>query len=203
MDRGAWWATVHRVAKSQTRLKQLSMHTRSLIQNIWNHLRCPSGKGQTRKKRILGGKTQCLCIKERKVIFATYPSIPIPWKTPKYVPYVHCQGRYCCFLKSVRIPGSNITEFRKNWVVKWMLFLEIGLLIWIINPYFCRQKLGGSFNSGRGQIMNRLWGVGISRFQTTKTNSYLDNVKRGDNLTYLNVNVWWSPTSGCGLNKHR
>ena len=26
MDRGAWWATVHRVAKSRTRLKQLSMH---------------------------------------------------------------------------------------------------------------------------------------------------------------------------------
>ena len=26
-DRGAWWATVHRVAKSQTRLKQLSTHT--------------------------------------------------------------------------------------------------------------------------------------------------------------------------------
>ena len=27
MDRGAWWATVHRVTKSRTRLKQLSMHT--------------------------------------------------------------------------------------------------------------------------------------------------------------------------------
>ena len=26
MDRGAWWATVHGVAKSQTRLKQLSKH---------------------------------------------------------------------------------------------------------------------------------------------------------------------------------
>ena len=26
MDRGAWWATVHRVTTSQTRLKQLSMH---------------------------------------------------------------------------------------------------------------------------------------------------------------------------------
>ena len=26
MDRGAWWATVHRVAKSHTRLKQLSTH---------------------------------------------------------------------------------------------------------------------------------------------------------------------------------
>ena len=27
MDRGAWWATIHRVAKSQTQLKQLSPHT--------------------------------------------------------------------------------------------------------------------------------------------------------------------------------
>ena len=27
MDRGAWWATVHGAAKSQTRLKQLSVHT--------------------------------------------------------------------------------------------------------------------------------------------------------------------------------
>ena len=26
MDRGAWWATVHRVAKSQTQLKRHSMH---------------------------------------------------------------------------------------------------------------------------------------------------------------------------------
>ena len=25
MDRGAWWATVHRVAKGRTRLKKLSM----------------------------------------------------------------------------------------------------------------------------------------------------------------------------------
>ena len=27
MDRGAWQATVHRVEKSRTRLKRLSMHT--------------------------------------------------------------------------------------------------------------------------------------------------------------------------------
>ena len=26
MDRGAWWVTVHKVTKSQTRLKQPSMH---------------------------------------------------------------------------------------------------------------------------------------------------------------------------------
>ena len=29
MDRGAWWATVHTVTKSQTQLKRLSMHTRA------------------------------------------------------------------------------------------------------------------------------------------------------------------------------
>ena len=31
MDRGTWQATVHRVAKSQTRLKQLSMHAESVL----------------------------------------------------------------------------------------------------------------------------------------------------------------------------
>ena len=30
VDRGAWWATIHRVAKSQTPLKRLSMHARTL-----------------------------------------------------------------------------------------------------------------------------------------------------------------------------
>ena len=30
MDRVAWWATVHRVSKSQSRLKQLSTHTCTL-----------------------------------------------------------------------------------------------------------------------------------------------------------------------------
>ena len=33
IDRGAWWATVHRVAKSRTRLKRLSMHTRKVKLN--------------------------------------------------------------------------------------------------------------------------------------------------------------------------
>ena len=30
MDEGAWWAMVHGVAKSQTRLKRLNMHTRPI-----------------------------------------------------------------------------------------------------------------------------------------------------------------------------
>ena len=38
MDRWAWWATVHRVAKSQTQLKQVSTHThqqRVLFLGLW------------------------------------------------------------------------------------------------------------------------------------------------------------------------
>ena len=38
MDRGGQWATVHRVAKSQTLLKQLSMHTCKLNGKLKNIL---------------------------------------------------------------------------------------------------------------------------------------------------------------------
>ena len=31
MDRGAWWATVHRVTLTRIRLKRLSMHARMLL----------------------------------------------------------------------------------------------------------------------------------------------------------------------------
>ena len=41
MDRGAWWALVHRVAQSQTRLKRLCTHTHkapeSLLQPLLAH----------------------------------------------------------------------------------------------------------------------------------------------------------------------
>ena len=37
MDRGAWWATVHKVAKSQTQLKQLSIHTLMPLRSL-SHL---------------------------------------------------------------------------------------------------------------------------------------------------------------------
>ena len=36
MDRGAWWTTVHRVAKSQTQLKRLSTHTRQSPTYKWD-----------------------------------------------------------------------------------------------------------------------------------------------------------------------
>ena len=37
MDRGAWWATVHGVTKSQTQLKQLSMQTCVSLVNLPNN----------------------------------------------------------------------------------------------------------------------------------------------------------------------
>ena len=42
MDRGAWWATVHRVAQSRTRLKWLStaQHTAPLFMSLFSHLSC-------------------------------------------------------------------------------------------------------------------------------------------------------------------
>ena len=39
MDRRAWWATVHSVAKSRTQLKRLSIHTHREENQILEHLR--------------------------------------------------------------------------------------------------------------------------------------------------------------------
>ena len=39
MDRRAWWARVHRISKSRTWLKRLSMHTRAYPQCL-SHSRC-------------------------------------------------------------------------------------------------------------------------------------------------------------------
>ena len=39
MDRRAWWATVHRVAQSWTRLKQLSTHAQTIIYRMDNSKR--------------------------------------------------------------------------------------------------------------------------------------------------------------------
>ena len=50
MDKGAWWATPHRVAKSQTGLKQLSMYCflapwlGSSWVPMWEHILAPAAK---------------------------------------------------------------------------------------------------------------------------------------------------------------
>ena len=49
MDRGAWWATVHRVAKSQTRLSYFTFKFQSLTEILWGRV---------------GGKRAVVCISE-------------------------------------------------------------------------------------------------------------------------------------------
>ena len=51
MDKGAWRATVHRVTKSQTRLKQLSMRSGCLINVCWKGGKKTRGKGGERRKK--------------------------------------------------------------------------------------------------------------------------------------------------------
>ena len=55
MDRGAWWATVHRVAKSLTRLKRLSTHARGkwrqLQEDGWEALGPQAPSGPRRRRR--------------------------------------------------------------------------------------------------------------------------------------------------------
>ena len=54
MDRGAWWATVHRVAKSRTRLKQLSTDT--CILPLYKMLICLSHAFLFRSNHCSSGK---------------------------------------------------------------------------------------------------------------------------------------------------
>ena len=39
MDRGAWWATAHRVAKNQTRQKELNTHTHFKLHSVLQYKR--------------------------------------------------------------------------------------------------------------------------------------------------------------------
>ena len=46
MDRGAWWITAHRVAMSQTQLKQLSAHTYRETAKVKSRVRKYIGRRQ-------------------------------------------------------------------------------------------------------------------------------------------------------------
>ena len=54
MDRGAWWATIHRVAKSRTPLKRLSMHACTL-----------TGQGNFKSK---WASFICLCFSRKQLL---------------------------------------------------------------------------------------------------------------------------------------
>ena len=59
MDRGAWWAVVHGVAQSRTRLKRLSMH--ALEKEVAAHSSILPGESQGQRSLVgchLWGRTE-------------------------------------------------------------------------------------------------------------------------------------------------
>ena len=59
MDRGAWWTTVHGVAESQTRLKQLSMYVvLHITPRAWLQIH-QKGTNDTLYDRFMQQKTTC------------------------------------------------------------------------------------------------------------------------------------------------
>ena len=62
MDRGAWWATVHRVAKSQTQLKQFSVYAEKASQRrqvYKSELETPVAGGRVVRKGLQMGRYRC------------------------------------------------------------------------------------------------------------------------------------------------
>ena len=96
MDSRAWWATVHRVAKSQTRLKQLSTHILTHT-SIWWHSIVPNLHWLTHG--LLNTSNQYVLLYQ-KASFSMYSSF-------YYVSSI-CQWR----IQPLCSPGSNtITSY--------------------------------------------------------------------------------------------
>ena len=112
MDRGAWWATVHGVAKSQTQLKQLSMHAVlcKLCSGITSHVRvtsCPSSPLITQLITLLptSGDPQTI------VSFNLYFSLPffvINWKA--HVALRSCVQSFVDFLPNGKMYSEQLVE---------------------------------------------------------------------------------------------
>ena len=121
MDRGAWQATVHRVAKSQTRLKQLSAYT------DWKTLQLPSFK--TKEPRDNSG------LMDR----GSYPKqgpeeIHLPWSTDSrqdvaagfFFFLTGNEREVNCFRGDWREVDSLVPQFDSNFI-SWTQFC--GLLL--------------------------------------------------------------------------
>ena len=63
MDSGVWWATVHRVPKSWTRLKQLSTHEHEVLEHSCGTLRY--------FKNHEGNVCVCVCVCTRACVHAS------------------------------------------------------------------------------------------------------------------------------------
>ena len=58
MDRGAWWATVHTVEKTRTRLKQLNTHTHTQHKQLMTDMWISSLNGKAANEGFLNGYSE-------------------------------------------------------------------------------------------------------------------------------------------------
>ena len=95
MDRESWGATVHRVTKSQTRLKQLSMHIRQC-----REASCPQpGRGPSWKQTLQPQLSLWMMATMVKILPASSwdPEFP-SWAAPKFQTNRNCEIiNICCF----------------------------------------------------------------------------------------------------------
>ena len=108
MDRGAWWATVHRVTRNQTQLKQLSRHAHILSpwlkETAGRELKKVIGRGMVlrndvlEKNQIWEGLGVKLGKKERE---GRWTKLSTPWEDSRPFFGVKCRQR------GVRRDGSE------------------------------------------------------------------------------------------------
>ena len=100
MDRGAWWATVHRVAKSWTWLKGLSMHActrkgnsylmQRYLLTLWLLFLIWVYKGSHYKNVLLSlewltiSKIYWFCISTTFFFYLLFSFLPLTYKTEEY-----------------------------------------------------------------------------------------------------------------------
>ena len=102
MDRGAWWAMVHRVSKSWTRLRQLSMHACTWIRE-------GSNWPKLKREEVVGISFDLLLMEVKGTTLDA-------WLTPSTVSlsfFCTCEQVSICLYKCPALSQDSWTESRK------------------------------------------------------------------------------------------
>ena len=112
MDRGAWWTVVHRVAKSWTLLKQLSMH--GLLQHIEYNSLCYTSKTLLLKSWNLEYSTSSqLCLGKKKK--KTTQAIKLPSLTRVQCPQIKIYNHCALMIITTRKRNFSVAVSSVSW----------------------------------------------------------------------------------------
>ena len=139
MDRGAWWTTVHGVAKSWTLLsdftslisltsylsleKEMATHSSILVWRIpW--MEEPGGPWSMGSQRVRHYWSDWACTQARIPLEALCPEPDLRYT---------CSSRYCCFLILLRFQVCCILLFILSWIWCFSLVHLNMLIVWFFN----------------------------------------------------------------------